>query len=155
MASAYDATVVSPDAAPTAAWNVQPDTLLDGLRAPLTGGMLALYRTLGWQPEGEYQVLNGAVGRAWDWGHGMQRPSSLRQLGVALALDATLRVLVAHGRDDLITPYFATKLLLAQLPQIGAPDRVRLLVTPGGHMLYLRDASRAALHDAAKALMER
>jgi hypothetical protein len=31
---------------------------------------------------------------------------------------------------------------------------VRLLVTPGGHMLYLRDASRTALHDAARALVQ-
>ncbi len=154
MASAYDATVASPDAAPEAAWNAQPDALLDGLRAPLTSGMLALYHTLGWQPEGEYQVLSEEVAKAWDWGHGLEHPNSVRQLRVALALDPALRVLVAHGRNDLITPYFATKLELAQLPTIGAPDRVRLLVTPGGHMLYLRDASRTALHDAARALVQ-
>ena len=155
MASAYDATVASPDASPETAWNDQPDAVLDALRAPLTSGMLALYRTLGWQPEGQYQVLNEDVARAWNWGHGMGRPNSVRQLREALALDPALRVLVAHGRDDLVTPYFATKLLLAQLPEIGAPDRVRLLVTPGGHMLYLRDASRAALREAARELVER
>ena len=154
IASAYDATVASPDAAPNAAWNVQPDTLLDGLRAPLTSGMLALYHTLNWQPEGEYQVMNGAVGKAWDWGPGPGRPDSIRQLRVALALDPALRVLIAHGRDDLITPYFATKLELAQLPTIGAPDRIHLLVAPGGHMMYLRDTSRTALHDAARALVQ-
>ena len=154
MASAYDATVASPDAAPEAAWNAQPDTLLDGLRAPLTSGMLALYHTLNWQPDGDYQVLNEAVAKAWDWGHGPGRAASIRQLRVALALDPALRVLIAHGRDDLITPYFTTKLELAQLPAIGAPDRIRLLVLPGGHMMYLRDASRTALHDAARALIE-
>jgi carboxypeptidase C (cathepsin A) len=154
IGSAYDATVASPDAAPEAAWNLQPDTLLDGLRAPLTGGMLALYRTLGWQPEGEYQVMNQAVGKAWDWGHNQGNPSSIRALRVALALDPGLRVLVAHGRDDLVTPYFITKLELAQLPNIGAPDRIHLLVLPGGHMMYLRDNSRTALHEAARALFE-
>ena len=155
MASAYDATVASPDATPDEAWNDQPDAVLDALRAPLTSAMLALYRTLGWQPEGQYQVLNEAVSRAWNWGHGMGRPSSVPQLRDALALDPALRVLVVHGRDDLVTPYFATKLLLAQLPEIGAPERVRLLVTPGGHMLYLRDGSRAALHLAARGMMEK
>ncbi len=155
MASLYDGTVASPDASPDAAWNDQPDAVLDALRAPLTSGMLALYRTLGWQPDGQYQVLNEAVSRAWNWGHGMGRPDSVHQLREALALDPALRVLVAHGRDDLVTPYFTTKLLLAQLPEIGAPDRVRLLVTPGGHMLYLRDASRAALREAARGLVER
>ncbi len=116
---------------------------------------MTLYRTLAWQPDGQYQVLNDEVSNAWDWGHGLRRPNSVPQLRTALALDPALRVLVAHGRDDLVTPYFATKLLLAQLPEIGAPGRVRLLVTPGGHMLYLRDASRAALRDAAKQLVER
>ncbi|HTI01059.1 MAG TPA: hypothetical protein VL752_08950 [Acidisoma sp.] len=155
MASAYDATVASPDAAPNAAWNDQPDAVLDTMRAPLTSGMLALYRTLGWQPESQYQVLNDAVARAWNWGHGLQLPDSMRQLRTALALDPALHVLVAHGRDDLVTPYFATKLLLAQLPQIGTPNRVQLLVTPGGHMLYLRDTGRTALHDAARTMMMR
>jgi carboxypeptidase C (cathepsin A) len=155
VASAYDATIASPDATPAAAWHEQPDAVLDALRAPLTGAMLALYRTLGWQPEGEYQVLNEDVSNAWRWGQGLHPPESVHPLRIALALDPALRVLIAHGRDDLVTPYFATKLLLAQLPDIGAPDRVRLLVTPGGHMLYLRDASRAALHQAARALVER
>ena len=153
IASAYDATLASPDASPDAPWNDQPDAVLDALRAPLTSGMLLLYRQLGWQPDGQYQVLNEAVSRGWNWGHGMGRPSSMRQLREALALDPALRVLVAHGRDDLVTPYFATKLQLAQLPELGGADRVRLLVTPGGHMLYLRDASRAALHDAARELV--
>ena len=155
MASAYDATVASPDASPNSVWNDQPDAVLDALRAPLTSGMLALYRNFGWQPDGQYEVLNEEVSRAWNWGHGMGRPDSVRQLRDALALDPALRVLVVHGRDDLVTPYFATKLLLAQLPGIGAADRVRLLVTAGGHMLYLRDASRAALHDAAVGLVAR
>lgn len=155
MASAYDGTTASPDANPAAARHDQPDAVLDALRAPLTGGMLALYHMLGWQPEGQYQVLNEEVAHAWEWRHGLQLPDSLRQLRSALALDPALRVLVVHGRDDLVTPYFATKLLLAQLPEIGAPDRVRLLVTPGGHMLYLRDASRAALHLAARTLIQR
>ena len=156
MASLYDATVASPDSAPTAASNdQQPDAVLDALRAPLTGAMQLVYRMLEWQPEGRYEVLNEEVAEAWDWGHGLRRPDSVQALRTALALDPALRVVVVHGRDDLVTPYFATKMLLAQLPQIGAPDRVRLLVTPGGHMLYLRDVSRVALREAARGLVER
>lgn len=155
VASAYDATIASPDADPDAPWSDQPDAVLDALRAPLTSGMLALYRTLGWQPDGQYQVLNEAVSRAWNWGHGMGRPESVSQLREALALDPALRVLVVHGRDDLVTPYFTTKMLLAQVPDIGAPGRVRLLVTPGGHMLYLREASRGLLFGAARELIAR
>ena len=153
-ASIYDGTVSSPDAAPAMRWSEQPDPVLDALRAPLTGGMLEIYRRLGWQPEGAYHVLNPEVSRDWDWGRGLNLPSARDALSDALALDPRLRVLVAHGQDDLITPYFMTKLLLAQMPQIGAPDRVRLLVTAGGHMMYLRDDARAALRDAARPLAE-
>jgi carboxypeptidase C (cathepsin A) len=155
-ASIYDGTVASPDAAPTLRWSEQPDPVLDALRAPLTGGMLELYRWLGWQPDGPYRVLNADVSRGWDWGgqHGLNPPSARDALGDALALDPRLRVLVVHGQGDLITPYFTTKLLLAQMPQIGAPDRVRLLVTPGGHMMYLRDDARVSLRNAAKAMAQ-
>ena len=40
-----------------------------------------------------------------------------------------------------------------QLPRYGSPDRVRLVVYPGGHMFYSRDASRAALRNEAKAMI--
>ena len=35
------------------------------------------------------------------------------------------------------------------------PIVVVLLLTKGGHMLYLRDDARATLHDAAASLLER
>jgi len=34
------------------------------------------------------------------------------------------------------------------------PDRVRLAVYPGGHMFYTDDASRAALREASRAIIE-
>ena len=57
-------------------------------------------------------------------------------------------MLVAHGFTDLVTPYFASQVLLNQLPDFG-PDRVSLAVYPGGHMFYSRDGSRAAFRDDA------
>jgi carboxypeptidase C (cathepsin A) len=61
-------------------------------------------------------------------------------------------VLVAHGANDLVTPYFANQLLLDQLPTYGAPDRVKLAVYAGGHMFYNREASRKGLRDDAEAM---
>ena len=71
-----------------------------------------------------------------------------------LALDPKFRVLVAHGVTDLVTPYFTSKLLLDQIAPMGEPDRVHLSVYGGGHMFYARDASRAALRDDARKLIE-
>jgi carboxypeptidase C (cathepsin A) len=70
-----------------------------------------------------------------------------------VALDPAVRVLVAHGLTDLVTPYFASKLLLDQVPDQGGGDRLQLRVYGGGHMFYSRDASRAALHGDAELLV--
>lgn len=154
----YDGTVSIPDPFPGSARAHAPDPVLDGLRGPLTGAMLDLYATrLQWQPEGApervYELLNGQVAREWDFGRGGARPESYSELREYLALDPQARVMVAHGLTDLVTPYFASKLLLDQTPALGPPGRLSLQVYGGGHMFYARDASRAALHTDAAALV--
>jgi carboxypeptidase C (cathepsin A) len=78
----------------------------------------------------------------------------MRELRSVLALDQRLRVIVAHGYTDLVTPYYESKLLLDQLPAFGDPGRVRLETFPGGHMFYSRDVSRAGLRESARAMIE-
>ena len=143
MASAYDATVSGPDPFPHAAAGRHADPVLDALVAPLTSAMLELYDTrLGWRPEGRrYELLNRATSREWDWGRGLGAPEAVGSLRTALALDTRLRVLVAHGLFDLVTPYFATRLILDQIPEEAGGDRVRFVAYPGGHMFYAVDAS--------------
>jgi carboxypeptidase C (cathepsin A) len=99
-------------------------------------------------------LLNGDVEKAWDFGHGINPPQSLSQLREVLALDPKLKVLVGHGLFDLATPYFGSQILLDQLPAFGSPERVKLVVYPGGHMFYSRDASRQAFRAEAEALMK-
>jgi carboxypeptidase C (cathepsin A) len=148
--SYYDGLVTALDPFPEQAFAHAPDPVLDALRAPLGGAADALYRDrLHWHGEGQYRLLNDAVNRAWDYGQGRD-PESTDALRGDLALDPTLRVVVAHGLYDLVTPYLASELLLQQVPARIAGDRLRLLVTPGGHMLYTQDASRAALRDAGQ-----
>jgi carboxypeptidase C (cathepsin A) len=71
-----------------------------------------------------------------------------------MALDPSLRVLIAHGITDQVTPYFASKLLIDQVPLMGGADRLQLNVYGGGHMLYFDDKSRAALREDARKLIE-
>jgi carboxypeptidase C (cathepsin A) len=71
-----------------------------------------------------------------------------------VALDPRLRVLVAHGLFDLVTPYFATELILRQIPASAGADRIGFLAYRGGHMFYAMDASRAALREEARGLVE-
>ncbi len=153
-ASAYDPAVGSAD--PEPGHDRGADPVLDALTAPLTGAMLTLYRdTLGWQPDRRYILLNGGISRAWSWGDDRGQPEAVGPLRDALALDPDFRVLVAHGLTDLVTPYFASTLILRQLPAMGDADRVRQANYPGGHMFYLRQASRRAFRTDVQALYSR
>ena len=50
--------------------------------------------------------------------------------------------------------YFASKVLLDQLPAYAGPDRVKLVVYPGGHMFYSRDGARQAFRAEVENLMK-
>ncbi|MEH3144888.1 MAG: peptidase S10 [Methylobacterium frigidaeris] len=156
VASAYDTGITGWDPNPEAAQSGFEDPLLSAMQAPLASAMVDHYaRTLNWRvPNLRYELLSTAVNRGWSWGSGRVPPEAVAELRQALALDGRLRVLVAHGYTDLVTPYFASKLILAQLPAYGRGDRLRLAVFPGGHMFYSREASRAALHAQAAGLYE-
>jgi len=145
LASLYDLSVTLPDPVPTALYPAQIDPMGDALRAPLTAAMLELYgQRLGWQVEAPYELSNMAVNRAWDFGTARNPPESVSHLRTALALDPALRVLVAHGLYDVVTPYFRTKMLLDTIEPSAGAERVSLQVWPGGHMFFSQDGSRAA-----------
>jgi len=157
VGSPYDGAVAALDPFPSDPYDHSPDPILDGMRGPLTPAMLALYaQRLQWQPEGaperQYEILSNSVASQWDYGRHNARPESYSDLRQYLAVDPSTRVLVVHGIDDLVTPYFGTKLLLDQTPPFAA-GRLSLLVTPGGHMLYASDTARGQLHDGAAALV--
>ena len=150
MGSLYDGLVGALDPFPAGGGEPVSDPVLDSLRGPIGSAAMALYGDrLHWQGQGTYRLLNESVAHEWDYGDDRD-PQSTDALRRDLALDPALRVVVAHGLYDLVTPYFASKLLLDQVPSPVAGGRLRLLVVPGGHMMYLRDVSRAALRDAAQ-----
>jgi carboxypeptidase C (cathepsin A) len=155
ITSLYDARVSGFDPSPHAASSEYSDPILDAIKTPLASAMADLIgNRLGWPVEARYEILNEDVNHAWDWGKGREPAEALSDLKRAMALDPSLRVLVAHGVTDQVTPYFASKLLIDQVPPMGDPDRLRLRVYGGGHMLYLDDRSRAGLRDDAKKLIE-
>ena len=149
IGSMYDATVTGIDPDPGAANSRRDDPVLDGIRAPLSSAMTDLYaRVLKWRVEEPYQLLNSRVNSRWDWGGGRSTHDVVDELRGVLARDPQLRVLIAHGASDLVTPYFENQLILDQLPAYAA-NRLKLAVYGGGHMFYSRDASRRALRDDA------
>ena len=155
IVSAYDTNVAIADPNPNAQVSRFEDPVLDGMTAPLSSAIIHhLTQTLNYKAEGRYNLLNGALAGGWRWGGGRNGPENLEELRQALSLDGKLRVLVTHGFTDLVTPYFASQLLLNQLPDLGPQKRVGLTVYEGGHMFYSRQASRQAFKADAQRLFE-
>ncbi|QGM99597.1 peptidase S10 [Methylocystis parvus] len=158
IVSAYDGGVEGYDPDPFAPGGDWADPVLDAWRAPLGAAMTLLTQEkLAW-PIGDarYAILDGRIARHWDFGHGGRaNAEALSDMRDALALDPRLKIVVLQGVADLVIPYFATRLILDQLPAYGDADRVRLVVTAGGHMPYLRDEGRARMRDEARKLIER
>ncbi len=151
----YDASVMGLDPDPDSSFYHFGDPSGEPLAAPLTSAAVDLTtRKLNWRPDGSYELLNGSVEKAWNFGRGLNPAESISELRKILALDPKLKVLVGHGLFDLATPYFGSKILLDQLPAYATPERVKLVVYPGGHMFYSRDASRQAFRAEAEALMK-
>ncbi|WP_114945675.1 S10 family peptidase [Microvirga calopogonii] len=155
VVSAYDTNVAIADPNPTSQNSRFEDPVLDAMTAPLTSAIIHhLTDTLNYKAEGRYNLLNGQVTGAWRWGGGRNGPENLDELRQSLSLDGKLRVLVAHGFTDLVTPYYASQLLLNQLPALGLENRVALSVYDGGHMFYSREASRQAFRSDVQRLFE-
>ena len=153
VSSMYDATITGIDPDPNAASSRPDDPVLEGTRAPLSTAMTDLYaRVLNWRVEEPYELLNSRVNPRWDWGGARATNEVVDQLRQVLAFDPNLRVLIAHGASDLVTPYFENQMILDQMPAFASPQRLKLAVYGGGHMFYSRDASRRALREDAERL---
>ncbi len=107
---------------------------------------------LGFKTDLTYELLSFEVNQKWDNANDGGPPiTSIEDLTESLALNPSLRVLVAHGYFDVITPWGVSQWLLDHL-RVGR-DRAELKVFPGGHMLYTRPASRAGLKSAVASLI--
>jgi carboxypeptidase C (cathepsin A) len=151
----YDASVSGFDPYPDSSSSHFGDPSGDPLMAPLTSAAVDLTtRKLNWRPDGSYQLLSDSVNHAWDFGRGRNPAESVSQLREILALDPNMKLLVGHGLFDLATPYFASKIILDQLPAYASPNRVKLVVYPGGHMFYSHDGARQAFRGEVQTLMK-
>ncbi|HUH84439.1 MAG TPA: septum formation initiator [Stellaceae bacterium] len=158
LVSRYDGTVAIPDPNPSSAYG-EDDPILDGTIAPFTRAFTAYAKDeLGVDTDLSYRLLNNEVGRHWQWreGNGEGR-GDRRDIGAAdalaraLSLQPHLKLLIAHGLTDLTTPYMMSRYVIDHLPANLTGERVTLKLYPGGHMMYLRSASRHQLHDDAAA----
>jgi carboxypeptidase C (cathepsin A) len=145
LGSVYDSNVTSFDPFPYAPEQEANDPILASIIAPMTTAMVDFVtRTVGWKVDARYNALSYAVNQAWDRGEDL-RSGSATQLRQAVAADPKLRVIIAHGWNDLSCAFMGSVLTVDQVPVMGDPLRVSVHEYPGGHMFYTREASREAL----------
>lgn len=97
-----------------------------------------------------YLTSNGAVGANWSYrpvppnrGWEPAYVNTARQLSDALRRNGDLRVLVANGYYDLVTPFFDAEYTLGRHGILG--ERVTMTYYEAGHMMYTRQADFEAL----------
>ncbi len=154
IGSVYDSNVTAFDPFPWSATRQSNDPILDALIAPTTSAMVDfITREVGWKTDARYHALSYDVNEAWDRGKPDDTP--VQDLRKAIANDPRMAVMIVHGWDDLSCPFFASRLIVDQMPQFGAAERVQLRVYPGGHMFYSRPDSGAAFKRDAEAVYAR
>ena len=150
IGSIYDPNVTAFDPFPDSSEQHSNDPLLDAIIAPATGATVDLVTNqIGYKAQGRYNLLSYAVNQAWVRDNSDESVADLRR---AIAADPKMGVLIAHGMDDLSCPFFASRLIIDQMPAFGRNDRVQLRLYAGGHMFYSRPASAAAFRRDALAL---
>lgn len=152
IASPYDGTFTLPDPFPESDDGRADDPILDGYLQSL-GGLFVGYarEDLGYATDITYHLLNREVSGRWDWDGGRGYVSASDDLRELLALNPGFRLLIAHGRSDLVTPYGVSRYVLDHLPEAIGDGRASLELYKGGHMFYFDAATRAAFTDEAEA----
>ncbi|MBE7184157.1 MAG: peptidase S10 [Methylobacterium mesophilicum] len=154
--SLYDGTIATPDIAPDSLRSQTPDPVLDRSVPALTSLFVNYVQTeLNWRTPVSYRLLNGEIAGKWDYGTSGTRQGFagvMADIQKARSLNPDLGVLIAHGIADLVTPYPASRFLIDQLPSLEGAKPIRLATYEGGHMMYFRTDSRAALKRDAAAL---
>jgi carboxypeptidase C (cathepsin A) len=142
IASIYDPNVSAFDPYPWSNNQRAGDPILDSIVASTTTAMADFTtRIVGWKVDGRYNALSDEVNANWGPRGQAESVQDLRQ---ALAADPKLKVLIAHGYDDLSCPFFASRLIVDQMPAGAGAARTTLALYPGGHMFYSRPGSQAA-----------
>ena len=156
IGSVYDSNVTSWDPFPFAPEQRSNDPLLESIIAPTTTAMVDFVtRVVGWKTDARYNTLSYEVNSQWDRDSHALRVGAVPDLREAVAADPKLRVIIAHGWNDLSCPFMGSVLTVDQMPAMGDPTRVAVHEYPGGHMFYSRRDSQAALRKDVHEMFEK
>jgi len=153
IGSVYDSNVTGYDPFPFAPEQRANDPMLESIIAPTTTAMVDFVtRVVGWKTDARYNALSYEVGSQWEHDSRSLRRGAVPDLRQAVAADPKLRVIIAHGWNDLSCPFMGSILTVDQMPVMGDATRVTVREYPGGHMFYSRPGSQAALRKDVQAM---
>jgi carboxypeptidase C (cathepsin A) len=153
LGSVYDSNVTGYDPYPFASEQRTNDPMLESIIAPTTTAMVDFVtRVVGWKTDARYNTLSYEVSSQWDRDSRALRTGAVPDLRQAVAADPKLRVLIAHGWNDLSCPFMGSILTVDQMPVMGDATRVSVHEYPGGHMFYSRPGSQAGLRKDVQAM---
>ena len=145
--SAYDGAISVP--VPRPSDHPDFDPILDGAVSVLAPAMERYAAAeLAFKTGLAYRLLNREASAHWDYGQKPGRQGyagSLDSLQDARIQNPALKVFIAHGYTDLVTPFAMSRYLVSQLRPIEGAAQIDVRVYRGGHMMYLRPGSRAQL----------
>lgn len=150
VVSPYDASYSTADAYPESSYNQSDDAILDGYTRAYSS-LFAFYAReyMGFATELSYTLLNQDVNRRWEWngsrgGDARALASVSDDIRDLLSTVPGLRMSIAHGFSDALTPYGVSKYVVNHLPLSLTEGRIMSPNYRGGHMFYTRPQSRKA-----------
>ena len=146
IGSVYDSNVTSFDPFPFAPEQRTSDPLLESIIAPTTTAMVDFVtRVVGWKQDARYHALNFEVNSQWDNDSRALRSGAVADLRQAVAADPKIRVLIAHGWNDLFMSLHGFRADRGPNAGDGRCDARAGPGYSGGHMFYSRPDSQAEL----------
>jgi len=152
----YDATITGIDPFPDRENHEGPDPTFVGIDRVFASAINHVLRVeIGLESERRYELLSLAVNRAWkrdEQRHALEGPAGATDdLRFAMSMNPDMKVLIAHGYYDMITPYFSSERLVEQMKLLPQQrDKLYIRHFSGGHMFYTWDQSRRAFRDWAR-----
>ncbi len=103
---------------------------------------------LDYKPTLPYLVSGPNINQNWDWKHnGLIMTNVAPDLAQAMTTDPHLHLFSANGYYDMATPFFTTQYTLQHLNLAPALQKhVTFGFYESGHMIYMNDDSRHAMH---------
>jgi len=148
LVSVYDGSFTSIDPEPAYPFASGKDPFLVQINTLLAAATNNYIREqLKFETDIPYEILNSEVSYHWNWRSGLDSAQGFagvaENLKKCMSTNKELKVLIAHGVFDLVTPYFGSVIVTRQmsLDAVVAPN-LSLKTYNGGHMFYSNDTAR-------------